>query len=60
MYLNTMFIFALFTIAKVWKQPKCPHTDEQTKKICYLYTMEFHLATKKNENFHLLVNGWIW
>jgi hypothetical protein len=44
-----MFIAALFTIAKLWKQPKWPTTNEWIKKIWYLYTMEFHSATKKNE-----------
>jgi hypothetical protein len=44
-----MFIAALFTIAKLWKQPKCPTTDEWIKKMWYLYTMEFYSATKKNE-----------
>jgi hypothetical protein len=44
-----MFISALFTIAKLWKQPRCPTTDEWIKKMCYLYTMEFYSAMKKNE-----------
>jgi hypothetical protein len=44
-----MFIAALFTIAKLWKQPKCPTTDEQIKTMWYLYTKEFYSATKKNE-----------
>jgi hypothetical protein len=44
-----MFIAALFTIAKLWKQPRCPTTDEWIKKMWYLYTMEFYSATKKNE-----------
>jgi hypothetical protein len=44
-----MFIAALFTIAKLWKQPRCPTTDEWIKKMWYLYTMEFYTATKKNE-----------
>jgi hypothetical protein len=44
-----MFIVALCTIAKLWKQPRCPTTDEWIKKICYLYTMEFYAAMKKNE-----------
>jgi hypothetical protein len=44
-----MFIAALFIIAKVWKQPRCPTTDEWFKKLWYLYTMEFYSATKKNE-----------
>ena len=43
-----MFIAALFTIAKSWKQPKCPSTDEWIK-MWYLYTTEFYSAIKKNE-----------
>jgi hypothetical protein len=43
-----MFIAALFTIAKLWKQPRCPTTDECIKKMWYLYTMEFYSAMKKN------------
>jgi hypothetical protein len=44
-----MFIAALFTIAKLWKQPRCPTTNEWIKKMWYLYTMEFYAAMKKNE-----------
>jgi hypothetical protein len=44
-----MFIAALFTIAKLWKQPRCPTTDKWVKKIWYLYTMEFYAAMKENE-----------
>jgi hypothetical protein len=44
-----MFTEALFTIAKLWKQPWCPTTDEWIKKMWYLYTMEFYAAIKKNE-----------
>jgi hypothetical protein len=44
-----MFIAALFTIDKLWKQPRCPTADKWTKKMWYLYTMEFHSATKKIE-----------
>jgi hypothetical protein len=44
-----MFIAALFTIAKLWKQPRFPTTDEWTRKISYLYTLEFYSAMKKNE-----------
>jgi hypothetical protein len=41
-----MFVVALFIIAKLWKQPRCLITDEWIKKMWYLYTIEFHLATK--------------
>jgi hypothetical protein len=44
-----MFTTALFTIAKLWKQPRCPTTDKWIKKMCYSYTMEFFSAMKKNE-----------
>jgi hypothetical protein len=44
-----MFIAALFTIAKLWKQPRCPTTNEWIKEMLYLYTVEFYSATKKNE-----------
>jgi hypothetical protein len=44
-----MFFAVLFTIAKLWKQPRCPTADELIKKIWCLYTMEFYSAMKKNE-----------
>ena len=44
-----MFIAALFTMARTWKQPKCPKTDEWIKKIWYIYTMEYYTAIKRNE-----------
>jgi hypothetical protein len=43
----------LFTVAKLWKQPRCPTTDEKIKKMWNLYTMEFYSAMKKNEIFFL-------
>jgi hypothetical protein len=43
-----MFIAALFTTAKLWKQPRCPTIDEWIKKIWYLYTMEYYSAMKRN------------
>ena len=44
-----MFIEALFTTAKTWKQPKCPMTDEWIGKMWYTYTMEYYSAITKNE-----------
>ena len=44
-----MFMEALFTIAKTWKQPKCPLTDECIKKMWYIYTMEYYSAIKKDK-----------
>ena len=43
-----MFIAALFTIARTWKQPRCPSTDEWIRKLWYIYTMEYYSAIKKN------------
>ena len=44
-----MFIAALFTIARAWKQPKCPSTDEWIKKMRYVYAMAYYSAIKNNE-----------
>ena len=44
-----MLVAALFTIAKTWKQRKCPSTEEWIKKMWYIYTMEYYSAVKKNE-----------
>jgi hypothetical protein len=44
-----MFIAALFKIAKLWKQPRCPTTYKWIKKMCYLYTMELDTVTRMNE-----------
>ena len=44
-----VFTAALFTIAKTWKQPRCPLTDEWTKKTWIKYTMEYYLAIEKNK-----------
>ena len=44
-----MFIAALSTIPKSWKEPKCPSTAKWIKKMWFIYTMEYYLAMKKNE-----------
>ena len=44
-----MFIVALFTIAKTWKQPKCPLTEEWIKKMWHIYIMEYCPTVKKNK-----------
>ena len=43
-----LFIAALFTIARTWKQPRCPSTDEWIKKLWYIHTMEYYSAIKRN------------
>jgi hypothetical protein len=52
------FIVVLFTIAKLWKQPRCPTTDGWIKKMWYLHTTEFYLVTKKSEIL-LFAGKWI-
>ena len=44
-----MFIAALFTLARSWKQPKCLSTDEWIKKMWYIYTMEYYSTIKRNK-----------
>ena len=53
-----MFIAALFTIARTWKQPKCPSSDEWIKKMWHIYTMEYYSAIKRNE-IELFVVRWM-
>ena len=54
-----MFIAALFTIARTWKQPRCPLADEWIRKLWCICTMEYHSAMKKNEIMPLVANGWM-
>ena len=55
---TTMFIAALFTIARSLKQPKCPLTDEWTKKMWCIYIMEYYSAIKRNK-IELFVVRWM-
>ena len=53
-----MFIATLFTIARTWKKPKCPSTDEWVKKMWHIYSMEYDSAIKRNET-DLFVVRWM-
>ena len=52
-----MFIAALSTIAKSWKEPKCPSTDEWIKKLWFVYAMEYYLAMRKNAVWPFVAMG---
>ena len=53
-----MFIAALLTIARTWKQCRCPSTDEWIKKLCYIYTEEYYSAIKRNA-FESVLMRWM-
>ena len=53
-----MFFAALFTIARTWKHPKCPSTDEWIKKMSHIYRMEYYSAIERNE-IELFVVRWM-
>ena len=53
-----LFIAALFTIARIWKQPRCPATDEWIKKLWYIYRMEYYTAIKRNA-FESVLMRWM-
>ena len=64
-----MFIVAVFPIARTWKQPRCPLTDEWIKKLWYVYTMEYYSALKRNAfdsvllictNIEPIIQGVVW
>ena len=55
---TSMFIIALFTIARTWKQPRCPSTDEWINKVWYIHTMEYYSAIKKNA-FESVLMRWM-
>ena len=53
-----VFIAALLTIARTWKQPRCPLTDEWVKRLWYVYTMEYYSAIKRN-TFESVLMRWM-
>ena len=53
-----MFITALFTIARTWKQPRCPSADKWARKLWYIYTVEYYPVIKKNA-FESVLMRWI-
>ena len=55
---TTLFIVALFTMVRTWKQPKCPSIDEWIKKMWHIYTMEYYSAIKRKE-IELFVVRWM-
>ena len=54
----SIFIAALFIIARTWKQPRCPSVDEWIRKLQHIYTMEYYLAIKKN-TFESVLMRWM-
>ena len=55
----TLFIVALFIIARTWKQPRCPSTDEYTKNWWYIYTMEYYYSAIKSNAFESVLMKWV-
>ena len=53
-----MFIAALFTIVRTWKQPRCPSADEWIRKLYFIYTIEYYSAIKKNASESVIMR-WI-
>ena len=53
-----LFTAALFTIARTWKQPRCPSTDKWIKKLWYIYTMEYYSAIERNA-FESVLMRWM-
>ena len=54
-----LFIAAGFTIARTWKQPRCPSTDEWIKKLWYIYAMEYYSTPKRNSSFESVLMRWM-
>ena len=57
-HVPSMFIAALFTIARTWKQPRCPSVEEGIRKLWYIYTMKYYSAIKKNA-FESVLMRWM-
>jgi glucan phosphoethanolaminetransferase (alkaline phosphatase superfamily) len=55
---STMFTAALFVIARIRKQPRCPSTKEWIQKLLFIYTMGYYLAIKNDDIINLQTNGW--
>ena len=55
-----MFIAAVFTITKIWKQPKCPSADEWKKQVWDIYTMEYYSTIKKRKEKKILPSLRVW
>ena len=55
---TSLFTAALFTIARTWKRPRCPSTDEWIRKLWYIHTMEYYSAIKKN-TFESVLMRWM-
>jgi len=55
---STMFIAALFIIARSWKEPRCPSTEEWIQKMRYIYTMEYYSAIRNND-FMKFIGKWM-
>ena len=56
---STMFIAALFIIARSWKEPRCPSTEEWIQKMWYIYTMDYYSAIKNN-GFMKFLDKWMY
>ena len=54
-----MLVAAFFTIARIWKQPRCPLTDEWLQKLWYINTIEYYSAIKKNNTFESVLMRWM-
>ena len=57
-HVSPLFIAALFTIARTWKQPRCPSTDEWIKKQWYIYATKYYSAIKRN-TFESVLSRWM-